>query len=182
MRLKVYLVVIFILASAIFSLCIQQKETSKFEVPTPIREKALVIETVVEVKAEPVDSSCLACHYNENRTYVPQADMIAGHLDASEYCIYCHVPNASKIPREELITGLHELHKNIYSNCSICHKTFATEEIKCGNCHAEDRLKPSNGNVFVIHTPVNIGCKDCHGEFIQIHTYGKTFPDKFSFP
>lgn len=187
MKLKIYLIVSLIFISAVaFSLCTQEQEPS-FEVPTPIetvpKETPTPVETKEEIKVEPLESDCNNCHYNENRQYVPQADKIENHLDASDFCIYCHVEDASSVSRDVYINRVHELHKNVYSDCSICHKTYQTGEIRCGTCHAPgDLLKPSNGNVFVIHNTANVGCKECHGEFIPIHSYGETFPDTFSFP
>ena len=187
MRLKFYLLIIFILISAmVFSLCIQKETTEKtFTPPTPLREKPTPTPTPVEQvakKEKPIDGDCLNCHYNEKRKYVPQADTIAGHLDASDYCVYCHVKNAVNLSRDELVTEIHMLHGDVY-NCSICHKSDISIKPECSQCHAEDPLKPSNGDVFVIHTPRNVGCTGCHGkDFLRIHQYKKMSPEEFSFP
>jgi|Deesub1362B_J571_1020462.scaffolds.fasta_scaffold00096_85 cytochrome c553 len=188
MKQKSYLIIAFILTSVlVLSLCTQKEsEEHKFEVPTPLKEKPTPTPTPVEQvvkKEEPIDGDCLNCHYNKDRTYVPQADVIAGHLDASDDCIYCHVEDASEKSNEQIVTDIHTLHGEIYNDCFTCHQTDISIKPHCGQCHAEDPLKSSNGDVFVIHTPRNVGCTGCHGDdFLRIHQHSKAFPEDFSFP
>jgi hypothetical protein len=178
LRLAIPLIIIFILISVTTTLCVKEvpKEALK-EIPTPTPTR-----TPIKQVEEVVGGECLACHYNENRLYVPQANVVAGHLNGSQYCIYCHVENASKLSEKELFSVLHAFHTSKYQNCSMCHKTYTKEDVKCGKCHAEDPFTPSNGNLLEIHSPRNVGCRDCHGDFMKIHMEKRIFPEYFSFP
>ncbi len=129
-----------------------------------------------------IDGECLRCHNNPSKKLVyPQALDIPGHLNATSYCIYCHVPNVTKMTKEQIdeyITKLHHETKWAKENkCEFCHAKAKGENVKnCGTCHA-------NGNVFAIHSPHNVGCEDCHGhDFIRIHIDKKPFPPQFPIP
>ncbi len=186
MKLKPYLVLAFILFSALsFSLCVQETEENGYKVPTPSRERPTATPTSTPaVQMNIIGGDCLNCHYNQNRSYVPQADKIAGHLDASDQCIYCHIEQAANITEDELISRIHSLHSEIYDDCYTCHKQDLTIKPDCGECHTgEDMLQPSDGNVFAIHSPKEVGCKECHGKlFNRIHVENKPFPEEFYFP
>jgi len=167
---------ILLLISVAVTGCVQKEkveraEKAEFEAPAKVEKP----------KAEPIDGNCLACHYNERRQYVPQADRIPGHLNASDFCIYCHVKNATELSEREIFEAIHPVHAKS-RDCSECHRTYTRDELRCGNCHAgEDMLEPSNGNVFEIHSPRGVGCEDCHGrDMIRIHIEGKKFPEYFS--
>ncbi|MFP3908901.1 MAG: hypothetical protein ACLFVI_00185 [Archaeoglobaceae archaeon] len=186
MKLKSYLVLAFILFCTLsFSLCVQEAKEDGYKVPTPSRETPTTTPTPTPtpVQMNIIGGDCLNCHYNQNRTYVAQADKIAGHLDASDQCIYCHIENAASISEDEVISRIHSLHSEIYDDCFTCHKQDLSIEPDCGDCHVgEDMLQPSDGNVFAIHSPVDVGCGDCHGDFMSIHRENKLFPEKFYFP
>lgn len=187
MKLKTYLVLALILISALsFSLCAQETKEGRYAVPTPPRERPPETPTSTPaVQMNIIGGDCLNCHYNQNRTYVPQADEIENHMDASDQCIYCHIENAANISRDERISRIHSLHSKIYEDCYTCHKqNNLSIKPDCGECHVgENMLQPSNGNVFAIHSPKGVGCKGCHGnDFQRIHEENKPFPEKFYFP
>ncbi|AEA46760.1 cytochrome c3 family protein [Archaeoglobus veneficus] len=186
MRATIFLITLILIFATATTLCIQTEEvkekSSEFVVPTPAPQETPEVQSTA-AKAEPIDGNCLACHYNAKRQYIPQVEKISGHLDASEYCIYCHVKNAPELTPEQLFQEVHKLHTSKYSDCDKCHKTYTKEELACGNCHAGDPFKPSYGNVFEIHSPRNVGCMECHGDdFARIHIDRKPFPAYFSFP
>lgn len=186
MKLKTYLVLAFILFCTLsFSLCIQETEEKEYNVPTPSKEKptATTPTPTSGVQMNIIGGDCLNCHYNQNRTYVPQADKIENHMDASDQCIYCHIENAANISRDEVTSRIHSLHSKIYEDCYTCHKQDLSIKPDCGECHVgEDMLQPSDGNVFAIHSPEDVGCKECHGGFLRIHSENKPFPEEFYFP
>ncbi len=143
--------------------------------PTPVGVSAKGIRLV--------DGECLRCHNNPSKKLAyPQALSIPGHVNGSAYCKYCHVPNITKMTPEQIdryITELH--HKTEYAqkgDCQYCHKAAMSEKSvkNCGTCHA-------NGNLIAIHSPYNVGCKECHGyDFMRIHVEKKPFPPKFPIP
>jgi hypothetical protein len=178
MKLKILIITFILIFATVTTLCVQEKPEPGFITPTP---KQTPVEIKIVKIEEPIDSECLRCHYNEKRTYVPQADKIAGHLDASHVCIYCHVKNASELSEKELFFAVHSLHTSKYEDCSMCHKTYTKEDVKCGKCHAA-KFEPSNGNIFAIHSLRDVGCRECHGYFMPIHIEKKIFPKEFSFP
>ncbi|RLI89314.1 MAG: hypothetical protein DRO98_01340 [Archaeoglobales archaeon] len=185
MRANIFLIAFLLIFAATIALCIQTREVPEkpqaVVVPTPAPQKAPQVQAA-EAKAKPIDGNCLACHYNTKRQYVPQVERIPGHIDATEYCIYCHVKNAPQLNEDQLFKAVHALHTSKYSDCNKCHKTYTREELGCGKCHASDPFKPSNGNVFEIHSPRNVGCMGCHGDdFARIHIDRKPFPEYFSF-
>ncbi len=166
MKSKIFLL---ILISVILILCVQHEKPVVTPTPKPVQI----------VKETPIDDECLACHQNPKRLYVPQAESIEGHLNASEYCIPCHIKNAMNMSKREIFKILHSFHTSKYKECGKCHKNFTREELECWRCHSSDPFKPSNGNVFKIHSPRGVGCKDCHGDdFIRIHYKHEIFPEK----
>ncbi|RLI85988.1 MAG: hypothetical protein DRP01_05085 [Archaeoglobales archaeon] len=164
MKPKIFLI---ILISVSLILCVQHERVVKPSI-TPSK---------TPTKAEPIDGECLACHKNPKRQYVPQAEGIDGHKNASRHCIRCHIRDAKNMSEREIFLALHSLHTSKHKDCKKCHKIYTREELECWRCHSSDPFKPSGCNVFEIHSPRNVGCKDCHGDdFIRIHYEHKIFP------
>ena len=166
--------------------CIQQPQggEKKAETPpetqvTPKPGKPTPTPTP-QVYVEATGAVCANCHLNKKRQYVPQADRIAGHVDGSQYCFYCHAENKSGNPVEEI----GKLHHARYSDCNLCHKSFSLTELNCGNCHAaDDPFKPSGANLLTIHLPRGVDCQSCHGDdFLRIHERKEIFPPEFPIP
>ena len=147
--------------------------------PEPGRPTTLT-PTPKPMYVEATGAICENCHLNKKRQYVPQADAVAGHLEGSKYCFYCHAENKAGDPVEEI----GKLHHAKYSDCSLCHKTFSITELDCGNCHAaDDPFKPSRANLLDIHLPRGVDCQSCHGDdFLKIHERKEIFPEKFEIP
>jgi len=200
MRAVIFLLVFAIISiGALSCMCVQTKTAQMPQTPvkTPVKTNQTVNQTAVNrtnetVKAattKPIGGECLGCHYNPKTQYIPQVDKIPGHLNATKYCIYCHVPGVLNKTRKQIDTYLASLHHNTTwakeGDCSFCHKTISTANMKdCGACHGyPNPVSPSHGNVFVIHSPHNVDCQDCHGHvFILIHYYHKPFPPQFPIP
>ncbi len=185
------LFLIFIIATSL-CLCAGQKPAKKTPVPTPTPTPTTPISTPTP-KPTPtptpavsaggiklVDGVCLHCHNKPSKNLAyPQALSIPGHVNGSAYCIYCHVPNAKKMTRKQIDEYVAEFHhKTKYAqegNCQYCHKAITNVSV-CGTCH-------DNGNLIVIHSKYNVGCKACHGyDFMRIHVEKKPFPPKFPIP
>jgi len=200
MRLAIFLLV-FALASAVtLSMCVQTEKVKPTTTPTvtPIKKltsankttnvTAKLNRSVKAAVTEPIGGECLGCHYNPKRQYIPQVNKIPGHLNATRYCIYCHVPGAINKTRKQIDEYIAELHHNTTwareGKCSFCHRTTTENMRDCGACHGyPNPVSPSNGNVFVIHSPHGVNCQDCHGHvFILIHYYHKPFPPQFPIP
>ncbi len=181
-------------------MCVQTetvKPNTTAPTPTPISTvsapKPVKTPSVNKIEAEnatrPIGGECLGCHYNPKTQYIPQVDKIPGHLNATKYCIYCHVPGVKHKTRKQIDAYIAALHHNTTwakeDKCSFCHKTISTENMKdCGACHGyPNPVSPSHGNVFVIHSPHGVTCQDCHGDnFIAIHYYHIPFPPQFPIP
>ncbi len=148
--------------------------------PTPTPKPKAPTKVSAE-KIRLVDGECLRCHNNPSKKMAyPQALSIPGHINGTKYCIYCHVPNVTKLSKEQIeeyILKLH--HSTVYAKegkCSYCHKTTVKGPLTCGDCH-------DNGNLLAIHSPHNVGCEACHGnDFIRIHVEKKPFPPQFPIP
>ncbi len=200
MRSVIFLLIFTLATAAALSMCVQ---TEKVKVnATPEKKVVKVVTKKVEqnvtkqnksasIKAavtKPIGGECLGCHYNPKTQYIPQVDKIPGHLNATKYCIYCHVPNVTHKTRKQIDEYIAELHHNTTwakeGKCSFCHKTTTENMRDCGACHGyPNPVSPSNGNVFVIHSPHGVDCQDCHGHvFILIHYYHKPFPPQFPIP
>ncbi len=175
--------------------CIQQPQGAEkgegVEVPstpavvTPETPKVSKPVTATTPTPEPMyveatGAICANCHMNERRQYVPQADAVAGHIDGSEYCFYCHAENKSG----DIVEEIGRLHHAKYSDCTLCHKSFSLTELDCGNCHAaDDPFKPSEANLLNIHLPRGVDCQSCHGDdFLRIHERKEIFPPEFPIP
>lgn len=171
-----------ILLTPLFFMCVQ--ESPKPEVPektpmpaitgeiTPTPSPTKTANGIADKNQEVV---CENCHMNTDREYVPQANSIQGHLDGSEFCVYCHTKG------ENEISEIGNLHHSRYSDCQKCHADFDLEKMDCRSCHGyPDPFTPSNGNLLNIHMERGVGCKSCHGDdFFRIHIQGKKFPEKF---
>jgi hypothetical protein len=100
---------------------------------------------------------CEGCHLS-GKTYIPQAYDVKQHVEGGAYCLKCH-----KIDHKT-----HPINNNV--TCEGCHGTtspqvpeFRNGTIVCAQCHDfPDPLKPSNGNLIVIHRPRNVDCISCH--------------------
>jgi hypothetical protein len=110
---------------------------------------------------------CELCHKN--------AENLTPHVNGGKYCITCHGSQVHSIHTGEGTVNL---------ECNTCHgsppKIPVVEKgegpghyIVCENCHAAppDNLKPSNGNLIVIHLSRSKYCTNCHGTDIgEIHS------------
>jgi|Deesub1362A_J573_1020465.scaffolds.fasta_scaffold00040_116 uncharacterized CHY-type Zn-finger protein len=189
--MKKILVLLFLL-SLLFIGCVQELQKAekgeKVEMPTPgvtpsETPKPTPKPTVTPVRPKYVEATgaiCENCHINEKRQYVPQAKTIAGHVDGSQYCFYCHAENKSG----NLVEEIAKLHHSKYTDCNLCHKSFTLTELDCGNCHAaDDPFKPSEANLLDIHIPRGVDCQSCHGDdFLRIHEKREIFPEEFPIP
>jgi hypothetical protein len=128
---------------------------------TPSGTVAATSSTPTPPKVETI--KCELCHVN------PQ-DIIP-HVNGGKYCINCHGSQVHNIHIGPGTVGL---------SCETCHgfpPTIPTVEkgqgpghyIICENCHASppDSLKPSLGNLIVIHLSRGKYCTNCHGTDIS---------------
>ena len=187
------LLFIIILFAVLLSLCAQKPaQTTPTPIPTTPTPKATPTPTptpkptpskvVSAEKVQPYDSTCLGCHDNpkEYARSVPQVFSIPGHVNGTKYCIYCHVPNVTRMTKDQIVSYVAKLHHETKyakeGNCRYCHKTITKAQLNCGLCH-------ENGNLIAIHTPYKVGCKECHGhDFMRIHLERKPFPPQFPIP
>ncbi len=206
MRAIIFLLVFAVIsASALTCMCVQTETVNQTKIqptPTPVVKTPTPVATPnaskSSVQAEkvsaaeatrPIGGECLGCHYNPKTQYIPQVDKIPGHLNATKYCIYCHVPGVLHKTRKQIDEYIAALHHNTTwakeGKCSYCHRTISTASMRnCGLCHGyPNPVEPSHGNVFVIHSPHGVDCQDCHGNnFIAIHYYHIPFPPQFPIP
>ncbi len=124
------------------------------------------VTTTAPVAAPPATVKCELCHTN------PQD--LSPHVNGGKLCINCH---GSQVHNIHIGPGTVNL------NCDTCHgfpptiPTVAKGEgpghySVCENCHAAppDNLKPSNGNLIVIHLSRGKYCTNCHGtDITAIH-------------
>ncbi len=208
MRAVIFLLVFAVIsASALMCMCVQTETVKTHMTPTPVNTAPAPAETPTPAPAKalakatqnaticaaeatrPIGGECLGCHYNPKTQYIPQVDKIPGHLNATKYCIYCHVPGVLHKTKKQIDACIAAMHHNTTwakeDKCSYCHKTISTASMKnCGLCHGyPNPVEPSHGNVFVIHSPHGVDCQDCHGNnFIAIHYYHIAFPPQFPIP
>ena len=189
MKKSLVVLLLLLFVSLLFPGCIQQPQKAEKgeRVETPVKPQTPEPGKVTPVTPTPrpqyveaTGAICANCHLNEKRQYVPQADAIAGHIDGSKYCFYCHAENKAGDPVEEI----GKLHHARYSDCNLCHRTFSLTELDCGNCHAaDDPFKPSRANLLDIHLPRGVDCQSCHGDdFLRIHEKKEIFPEEFPIP
>jgi hypothetical protein len=100
---------------------------------------------------------CEGCHLS-GKKFIPQAYNVKQHAEGGAYCLDCH-----KIDHD-----IHPINNNV--TCERCHGTkapqvpvFRNGTIACAECHDyPDPMKPSNGNLVVIHRPRGVDCTRCH--------------------
>ncbi len=102
---------------------------------------------------------CEGCHLS-GKKFVPQAYQLKQHAEGGAYCLTCHKIDHSVHP-------MSPVNKNV--TCERCHgitaqiPVFINGTIACAECHDfPDPLKPSYGNLVVIHRPRNVDCAKCH--------------------
>ncbi len=103
---------------------------------------------------------CEGCHLSGKKIY-PQAYQVKQHVEGGAYCLKCHTIDHNVHP-------MSPKDKNV--TCESCHGAaspqvpgFRNGTISCANCHDyPDPLKPSNGNLIVIHRERNVDCIKCH--------------------
>lgn len=191
MKKRLLMLLLLLSVSLVLLGCIQQPqkaqkaekgeiETPEVKQQTPEQVKPVATPTPKPVYVEATGAVCSNCHLNEKRQYVPQADAIAGHINGSQYCFYCHAENKAG----DVVEEIGKLHHAKYSDCSLCHRTFSITELDCGNCHAaDDPFKPSKANLLDIHIPRGVDCQSCHGkDFLRIHEKKEIFPEEFPIP
>ncbi len=140
------------------------KVTPEKTTPTGTTPSTTAISTTPRVEPPKVETiKCEICHVN------PQD--IKPHVNGGKYCINCHGSQVHNIHIGPGTVGL---------SCETCHgfppKIPTVEKgegpghyIICENCHAAppDSLKPSLGNLIVIHLSRNKYCTNCHGTDIS---------------
>ncbi len=99
---------------------------------------------------------CEGCHLS-GKSSIPQAYTLKQHVEGGAYCLTCHT----------IDHDVHPINNNV--TCEKCHgvppqtPVYRNGSITCNNCHDfPDPLKPSNGNLIVIHRPRNVDCDRCH--------------------
>lgn len=136
----------------------------------PIKEEAAKEEGALPVNTQTSDftlivsssgqSICEGCHLSGKKS-VPQAYGVKQHIEGGAYCMECHKIDHSTHPMNDNVT------------CERCHGSAKTPQIpafrdgtiSCAECHDHpDPLKPSNGNLVVIHRPRNVDCIRCHAD------------------
>ncbi len=108
---------------------------------------------------------CEGCHLSGKKMY-PQAYEVKQHVEGGAYCLDCHTIDHNVHPMSP---------KNKNVTCESCHGSSAPQvpayingKISCMNCHDyPDPLKPSNGNLIVIHRERNVDCIKCHLDSTQ---------------
>jgi hypothetical protein len=113
-----------------------------------------------------VTIKCELCHTN--------AQNLTPHVNGGKLCINCH---GSQVHSIHIGAGTVNL------NCDLCHGSPPTvpkvepgegpgHYSVCEKCHAPppDSLKPSNGNLVIIHLSRSKYCTNCHGtDVADIH-------------
>ncbi len=102
---------------------------------------------------------CEGCHLS-GKKFIPQAYQVKQHVEGGAYCLECHTIDHNTHP-------MSPANKNV--TCERCHgikgqiPAFLNGTIVCAECHDfPDALKPSDGNLVVIHRPRNVDCTACH--------------------
>jgi len=173
------LVAVLLFAAAGYFVLAPSKPAQEAPAPTPGKTPAAVKETpgrttpapaetpaVVTAPAKVETIKCELCHRD------PQD--ISPHVNGGRLCINCHGSQVHNIHIGPGTVGL---------NCDTCHgfppKIPTVEKGEgpghysvCENCHAAppDSLKPSNGNLIVVHLSRAKYCTNCHGtDIAAIH-------------
>jgi hypothetical protein len=146
--------------------CVQQNpaspignETATTTEGTPITTPFAGAPNVTATPTQVQTIKCELCHIN------PQD--LPPHLNGGKYCVNCHG------------NQVHTIHigpGTVNLQCQTCHGNPPTvPTVKkgtgpgsysvCEQCHAPppDSLKPSNGNLIVIHLSRGKYCTNCHG-------------------
>jgi len=126
---------------------------------TPAKTTPAPAQTPVAAPAKVETIKCELCHKD------PQA--LKSHVNGGKLCINCH---GSQVHNIHIGAG------TINLNCDTCHgfppKIPTVEKGEepghysvCENCHAAppDSLKPSNGNLVIVHLSRAKYCTNCHG-------------------
>ncbi len=100
---------------------------------------------------------CEGCHLS-GKKFIPQAYNVKQHVEGGAYCLECH----------KIDHNVHPINNNV--TCERCHGTkapqmpvFRNGTIACAECHDyPDPMKPSDGNLVVIHRPRSVDCTRCH--------------------
>ena len=171
--IAILVAVILIAAGGYFVLGGPSKPSKGTPVPTPektpsatVKETTTTIATgtaattsVASAPAQVVTIKCELCHTD------PQS--LSPHVNGGKLCINCHGSQVHNIHIGPGTVGL---------QCDTCHgfppKIPTVEKGEgpghysvCENCHAPppDSLKPSNGNLIVVHLSRGKYCTNCHG-------------------
>jgi hypothetical protein len=155
----IVLVVVGLVIGILFSVYSPDKSFFNRESP-PLETKAKEIQTPnFTGLVSTGQNMCEGCHLSGKR-YIPQAYQVKQHAEGSAYCLECH-----KIDHN--IHPMSPINKNV--TCERCHgltghiPAFRNGTIACAECHDfPDPLKPSYGNLVVIHRPRNVDCAKCH--------------------
>ena len=144
--------------------CVSSPTTSEKNVSTTSEKNVTLMSNSTTIK-------CELCHTNP-QNFTP-------HVNGGKYCINCH---GSQVHYIHIGQGTVNL------DCQTCHgfpPTIPTIQkgegpghyIVCENCHAAppDNLKPSYGNLIVVHLSRGKYCTNCHGTDIgKIHAAALT--------
>ncbi len=133
--------------------------TTTSTAPTPTPTSSNITTTATQA----VTVKCELCH-TDPQNYPP-------HVNGGKLCINCHGSQVHNIHIGPGTVGL---------DCQTCHgfpPTIPSVEngtgpghyAVCEKCHAPppDSLKPSNGNLIVIHLSRGKYCTNCHGADIK---------------
>ncbi|MCZ7405917.1 MAG: hypothetical protein O8C67_13460 [Candidatus Methanoperedens sp.] len=165
------LVVFGLIVGALFSIYSHDKQLNTKSVKTPANSNNIQINNDKQVDGYNQLSNltmlvssgkniCEGCHLSGKKIY-PQAYQVKQHVEGGKYCLECHTIDHNVHP-------MSPNNKNV--TCESCHgaaspqvPTFRNGTISCANCHDyPDPLKPSNGNLIVIHRERNVDCIKCH--------------------
>ncbi len=150
----VVLMVIGVVAGILYSIYSPEKSLIAGSSPEEIKKiQASNFTRLVSMR----QNVCEGCHLS-GKKFIPQAYDVKPHMGGGAYCLICH----------KIDHNIHPIDKNV--TCERCHG-FATPQIpvfhngtiSCAECHDfPDALRPSNGNLVVIHRPRDVDCIKCH--------------------
>lgn len=167
-KTKLGIFVLLLIAVAFMSGCLAQKSQTQNESPkategmAPVPTPAETQNTTVSKLASVETIKCELCHTT--------AQDLNPHVNGGKLCVTCHGSQVHNIHIGPGTVGL---------QCDSCHgfppKVPTIEKGEgpghysvCENCHAPppDSLKPSNGNLIVVHLSRGKYCTNCHGNDI----------------